>query len=107
MSHLPIVSVVLRIYYILALGKITSSLLHIQHLSFMSVVDYWLKAMVLIEKPSSDYFIPFCLPVYLADFFHTAIDFYDSFKAKRKFNSTPKEHRGLLAKIWAFVRNKK
>lgn len=46
------------------------------------------------------YFAIYCLPVYLADIIHEAVDFYDSFRRGKGYCSTPPEEWGFLKKIF-------
>jgi uncharacterized metal-binding protein len=104
-SHLPIASAALRgvyLYVALLFLSRTSSELE----TLLSPINYWLRHFLLLDKDNSVYFTTYCLPVYVSDLFHTVIDFYDSFKAGKRFNSTPSEHHGILAKIWRKIRRK-
>ena len=106
-SHVPIASVAVRGVYLWFCIEIFLRLTRLQQTMSSAWIIHWLRSLILLEKPVAEFFIPYCLPVYLADLFHTLIDLYDSIKAGRSFNSTPKEHHGLIIKIWRMIRGKK
>lgn len=91
-SHLPIIGVLTRIYYLKILFFFVSFSSIVELNSFLNNFFFW--------NLEGDYqnFIIFCLPVFLSDFFHILIDFIES-KVKGFDFCPPKIPRGLIAKI--------
>lgn len=91
-SHLPVIGVLTRIYYLKAL-------LYFIDISPVNEINSALDNFFFWEL-NGDYknFIIFCLPVYLSDFFHILIDFLES-KVKGFDFCPPKIPRGWIAKF--------
>ena len=107
-GHYPVLGVWLRVGYLMgALWFIKSALAPTPYGVYLYPVERWLRAFF----PGSPdflgfYFFLWCFPVYLSDFFHWLVDYYDSARKGLSF-CPPKIPRGLLAKIWEGLKDLK
>ena len=99
-GHYPIIGVMLRTAYLMGWVLVAQKLLiATPYPHLLDPVWRWLRAFF----PGSPdfgavYFLLWCLPVYLSDFFHWLVDYYDSVRKGLSF-CPPKIPRGLIASI--------
>lgn len=91
-SHLPIIGVMTRIYYLKALFYFMNFYPVIDFNHFLDNFFFW------DLRGSYKNFIIFCLPVFVSDFFHILVDFIES-KVKGFDFCPPKIPRGWMAKL--------
>lgn len=106
-THWPIISTYLRIFYLQLLLKIMSAALSLFEVK--SRILYSVESFFDLFYPSSPYFLSpiwiiFCLPIFLVDIFHEIIDFIDS-KRKGLSYCPPQIPRGVLSEIGRLIKN--
>lgn len=106
-SHLPIISVFCRITYILVMVwsiEFIFRLFGIKPPNFLLFLEYWGNSFFPWSKSfGSLTWVIFCLPVYVSDLAHEAIDYSDS-KRKGISYCPPQITRGLFSQILDFFR---
>lgn len=99
--HWPILGVWLRVGYLYGcyfVFEILMSRLGLYRPS-MRVIEQWLLAFFPWSKSFATIgFYVFCLPVYLADMFHSAVDLFESYKKGTPFCS-PQQKKGIIYKF--------
>lgn len=109
LGHWPILGVWLRVgylYFWLYLLTSTLSFIGLKG-SYLQPIEWYLQAFF----PWSSAFgnvswWVVCFPVYMSDFFHWAVDYYDSTRKGISF-CPPKIPRGLIAQAWMGFKDKK
>lgn len=100
-SHLPIIGVLTRIYYIKAMiMSMNILLLEVGYSPFIN--DGILDAFFFWENGIGEDFLVYCLPVYVSDFCHSAVDFMES-KIKGYDFCPPAIPRGVISKTLSLV----
>lgn len=103
-GHLPVIGVLLRTGYLFLWVLFFDFFLKNTPYGFvLDPIRRWLLAFVPGTADfGSLYFFLWCFPVYLSDFFHIAVDYYDSVRKGISF-CPPKIPRGMIAQVWEAI----
>jgi uncharacterized metal-binding protein len=107
MGHWPVLGVWVRVLYLYAWYIFFEGVA--MRMGFYNVkfrlFEYWLKAFFPWNEGFGTVgFYVFCLPVFMADLFHSAVDLYESNKKGTAFCAKTQK-RGILAKIYLEFKN--
>lgn len=89
-SHWPVLGTLTRLYYIAIFGQV-GFVLSGSQMNLFELLTGALK-----ENFNNINFIIFLLPIFISDFFHFAVDFWDSVKRGKRFCSTPYQEFGVF-----------
>jgi uncharacterized metal-binding protein len=105
-SHWPIWGVWTRIAWLFVVYLFVEGVIQLFHIPIPNILLYWKYWMKSFFPWNPEFrtmpFVLFALPVYLADFFHIAVDFFESTTKGTKF-CPPIMKRGYIIKILGFM----
>ncbi len=107
-THWPVFSTLFRVGYLLLIFLIIKNVLLMIGLNYIilnKIINYFKLFYPFHPDFLGKNWILFCLPIYLCDFVHIAVDYIDAVKRGIPYCS-PRIPRGFFASIWADFKNK-